>query len=554
MTSARQPFFSRFWAASLVNLLLAAGLTALSFLDVLIAPFGSWTVGQPAAASYRAPTTHSSYSEDLVSVLGIQSQRPERFIVRYGETVSESQLAELQRLVPERMGLDNRRTGGVLIFYFLSLTFFNLALRRSRKKMMLRLRAVFSVYLFLTLTVLASRLALSYTTLSHYALPVALTGLLIAPLMRQNLAFVVHLLALALVAPMIGLSRGTVLIPLVSGWTAILLLDRDSGPGQTLLASAVGAVTGGLFLIGLSLFTPQTIDFGLRLEGDLAGLIGGTLLAGLAAGLFLHANTRLFGSVTGGTVRKLLELDHPLLVDLAEKAPGTFQHCLSVANMAEKVADDIGADADLVRAGAYYHDIGKMQLPEYFIENQQGENPHDQLTPVKSAEKLRSHIEAGVTIARGANLPERIIDFIIEHHGNSTMEFFKDKAQRAKEASQPGDFRYGGRNPSSRETALLMIVDSVEAASRTLSEPKQKDLENLVRRILFGKLLQGYLDDSGLTAGDLKRIGISLIKFLQAQFHGRVAYPWQKEEKPPTEAPPAIIAPPNGGEEDAGPS
>jgi membrane-associated HD superfamily phosphohydrolase len=177
-----------------------------------------------------------------------------------------------------------------------------------------------------------------------------------------------------------------------------------------------------------------------------------------------------------------------------------------------------------------------MHEPQYFIENQQGENPHDQLEPAGSAEKLRDHVTHGVTIARGADLPERVVDFIVEHHGRSTMEYFLDKAYRSDgSVPAPEDFRYRGRNPTSRETAILMIVDAVEAASRTLRDPGQDDIENLVRRIVFGKLLHGYLDDSGLTTSDLARVGISLIKFLQGQFHVRVEYPWQKKEseRPP---------------------
>jgi putative nucleotidyltransferase with HDIG domain len=293
---------------------------------------------------------------------------------------------------------------------------------------------------------------------------------------------------------------------------------------------------GCLFLAGLNLFTPQHIDFGLHLEGDLLGLAGGTLACGAAAALFSFPVTLMFGSVPRSMLRKLLDLDHPVLRDLAEKAPGTFQHSLALANMAEKVADSIGADDELARAGAYYHDIGKMQKPEYFIENQQGENPHDKLAPEQSAEKLRTHIDAGITIARGANLPERLVDFIIEHHGSSTMEYFLDKAYQLNQKTiEPDKFQYEGRNPNSKETAILMIVDAVEAASRTLQKPDHDEIENLVRRIIFSKMLHGYLDQSGLTTRDLKQIGISLIKFLQGQYHVRVEYPWQKklDERPP---------------------
>ena len=537
-----QPFFGSFWLASLVNLAIAVLLTAICFMDVLISPVGDWQEGQPAPTTYRSPAMYSAVSDELLSVLDQdQAAGSERFLIRRGDPVTEADRVQLQRLIPERMQLDLRRAGGVLLFYFLALTFFNLLLRRIGRELLLRFRAVGSLYLLLILAGLASRLMLSYTTLSLYALPVALAAILFTPLVSQNIGFTVHLLSLTLIAPMFSFTPGMVLIPLVSGWTAVLLLKRESGPLRFILASIAGALVGSLFLGGLNLFTPQHIDFGLHLESDLLGLAGGTLACGLAAALLSFPVTLMFGSVPRSMLRKLLDLDHPVLRDLAEKAPGTFQHSLAMANMAEKAADSIGADDELARAGAYYHDIGKMQKPEYFIENQQGENPHDKLAPEQSAEKLRAHIKAGITIARGADLPERLSDFIIEHHGSSTMEYFLDKAYQLNQKTiEPDNFQYEGRNPSSKETAILMIVDAVEAASRTLRKPDHDEIENLVRRIIFSKMLHGYLDGSGLTTRDLKQIGISLIKFLQGQYHVRVEYPWQKKL---AERPPLLVVP-----------
>jgi putative nucleotidyltransferase with HDIG domain len=538
-----KPLFGSFWLASLVNLATAVLLTGICFLDVLISPVGEWRDGQPAPTTYRSPTMYSAVSEELLSVLDKDDSvsRSDRFLIKRGETVSEADLVQLKRLLPERMHLDLRRAGGVLLFFFLALTFFNLLLRRQGRLLLLRFRAVTTLYLFLILASLASRLMLSYTTLSLYALPVALAAILFSPLVSQNIGFTIHLLSLTIIAPMFSFTPGMVLIPLVSGWTAVLLLKRETGPVRFLVASIAGALAGCLFLSGLDLFTPQHIDFGPNVESDLLGLAGGTLACGVAAVLFSFPVTLMFGSVPRSMLRKLLDLDHPVLRDLAEKAPGTFQHSLAVANMAEKVADSIGADDELVRAGAYYHDIGKMHQPEYFIENQQGENPHDKIAPESSAEKLRAHMDHGITIARGADLPERLVDFIVEHHGSSTMEYFLDKAYQIDQKTiEPDQFQYQGRNPTSKETAILMIVDAVEAASRTLKKPGHDEIENLVRRIIFSKMLHGYLDQSGLTTRDLKRIGISLIKFLQGQYHVRVEYPWQKKL---AERPPLLVVP-----------
>jgi putative nucleotidyltransferase with HDIG domain len=475
-----RPFINRIWLASLFNLLCAGIFSSISYSTILNQPIWNWQDIQPSV--------------------------------------------ELPKIAL------------VFVFHFLILTFFNLLLRRNENFLFLRFRAIGSIYLSFILVTLSTRILLSYSELSIFSAPFIFSVILFTPLLGQNLGFVIHLLSLALIAPMTDFTPGIILVPLATGWSAALLLDKESGPIRMFIVSVVGLVIGYLFLSGAELFFPSQIDSGLNFSSDLFGLTVGTLASGLLASILSYFTTTLFGMVPSSRLRSLLDMDNPLLKDLAEKAPGTFQHSLALANLAEKVADDIGADARLVRAGAYYHDIGKMHQPKYFIENQKGENPHNDLAPEVSAEKLRNHLDQGIIIARGANLPERVIDFIIEHHGRSTMEYFLDKAYRTNGAKPEIDnFLYSGRNPTSRETAILMIADSIEAASRTLHQPGQEEIEILVRTIVFRKLLHGYLDESGLTIRNLKGIGTSLIKFLQAQFHVRIEYPWQKklEERPP---------------------
>ncbi len=538
----RKPFFGRIGPALLTNAVMAAALTAISLLDVLVAPFGQWQVGQPAPTTYRQAKDQRCAVDELLGSLPGGATQPDRFLVRRSEPVSQAILDDLERQIPERKTLEPIKDIGLFVFYFLALVLFNLVLRRTGKTLDLRFRACGSLYLVLLVTTVGARLLADYTTLSLFAVPTALAVLLYAPLVRQTNALAIHLLAVALIMPLHRTSPGMMLIPLASGWAAALVARPGSGSLRLLLAALFGALVGTAALFGLDLFTPHGYDFALLPEGDLVGLAGGMLAAGVLAVVLRFPITRLAGGVPRSTLARLRDLEHPVLRDLAEKAPGTFQHTLSVANMAEKAAHDIGADDDLVRVGAYYHDIGKMRQPDYFSENQQGSNPHDKLSPADSAQKLRSHIESGLIIARGANLPERVIDFVIEHHGNSTMDYFLDKAARA--AGREVDRRtysYHGRNPTSRETATLMIVDSVEAASRTLKEPTHDQIENLVRQILFSKLSRGYLDDSNLTTRDLKRLGQSLIGYLEAQFHVRVEYPWQ-QPKPQAASPAAPAA------------
>ncbi len=525
--------FNRLWASALINLVMALALTCVAMLDVLISPHGDWDAGQPAPTTYRTAVDKRCAFDDLLRTSGGGG---ERFLSRRGEPVGLAQLDELKRQLPEKESFSPLRAAGLAAFYFLVLTFFNLVMRRTGQHLELRFRAVGTLYLVLLVIVTSARFVFDYTTLSLYAAPTLLAVLMMAPLLRQTSTFAIHLVAVAVVAPLIRFTPGMLLVPLATGWTAAVVLRQGAGPIRMILAVVSGVVVGGAALAGLDLFTPYAYDFSPVLEGDLTGLALGAAGAVVFALLFQMPVTLMFGAVPRSKLARLRDLEHPVLRDLAENAPGTFQHTLSVANMAEKVALDIGADDELVRVGAYYHDIGKMREPKYFSENQQGENPHDQIAPADSVKKLRGHVIDGQTIARGADLPERVVDFVVEHHGASTMDYFLDKAARAAgKELDPRQFAYHGRNPTSRETAVLMIVDSVEAASRTLRDPDHKQIENLVRQIIFGKLLRGYLDDSGLTTRDMKRMGQSLVAYLDAQFHVRVEYPWQRVSVPPME-------------------
>jgi hypothetical protein len=528
-----RPFFARLGLASLAHLLVAAALTLIGFLDVLIAPYGAWESGQPASTAYRTTPGKRCAFDQLLSA-SAAGGGPQRFLVRHGQPVTPEVLEELEQHIPERAGLDPIRAAGALAFYFLALTFFNLVLLRSNQHLVMRFRAMASVYLVLVLATLAAKLLFDRTNLSLYAAPAALTVLLFAPHISQTTALALHLLAVAVLSPLMGFTPGMVLLPLITGWSAAMVLRAGAGGFRILLGALFGALLGAGSMLGLDLFAPQRFDYGLHLESDLVGLVGGTLAAGLVAALLAYPMARLFGAVPRSLLARLTNLDHPVLRDLAEKAPGTFQHTLAVANMTEKVADDLGADSALARVGAYFHDIGKMRGPEFFSENQAGDNPHERLSPEASVERLRGHILHGMTIARGADLPERVVDFIVEHHGSSVMEYFQDKASRQEGKTVDATrFSYNGRNPTSRETALLMIADSIEAASRTLQQPDREKIEDLVRRIIFSKLNKGYLDHSGLTSRDLKQVGLSLTRLLEAQFHVRVEYPWQRRDTPP---------------------
>ena len=244
---------------------------------------------------------------------------------------------------------------------------------------------------------------------------------------------------------------------------------------------------------------------------------------------------KTFGVQTDLSLLELGDASHPLLRRLAQRAPGTYNHSINVASIAEAAADEIGANGLLVRVGAYFHDIGKMFKPEYFIENQSsGVNQHDSLQPAMSTLVIIAHVKDGADLARSHNLPEPIVDFIMQHHGTTLVEYFYREAARRSEEDPNGeevsdkDFRYPGPKPQTLEAAVMMLADTVESASRTLVDPTPARIQNLVDSIAQKKMSDGQFDECGLTFKQLDRIRRSLVKSLTAIYHARVKYPGQQ--------------------------
>jgi cyclic-di-AMP phosphodiesterase PgpH len=293
------------------------------------------------------------------------------------------------------------------------------------------------------------------------------------------------------------------------------------------------------------------------LRSDLVGAVGGGLLTSVLSAMTIPVVGAMLGVVSKSRLQELADFESPLLRQIATRAPGTWAHSLSMANMAEMAANAIGADAQLVRVGAYYHDLGKTVQPEYFIENQQGQNPHDSLAPDVSADAIFSHITEGVKLARKHKVPEAVVEFIYTHHGDGLLEYFWHKNMQLGNPKKldEREFHYPGCRPQRPETAILALCDAVEAASRTVTEPDLDKIKQLVRQIIFTKLEHGALSDSGLTIEDAERIVNSLVETLRSGRHVRVKYPWQKGDetsrdvqRAPAPAPVAIAAAPGDSE------
>lgn len=337
-----------------------------------------------------------------------------------------------------------------------------------------------------------------------------------------------------------GTCAATLLLGRIRTRTKLIYVGLAAGVIVFLTHMGVETVTGKL-----SVVIPPTSDIAL-LDGRtwlslVPGLLteslrlgGYALLAGaLMTGLLPFVES-LFGVQTDLSLLELGDASHPLLRQLAQRAPGTYNHSINVAAIAEAAADSIGAHGLLTRVGAYFHDIGKMFKPNYFVENQeQGGNCHDALQPAMSTLVIIAHVKDGADLGRQHRLPKPIIDFIEQHHGTTLVEYFyREAAKRSqadpnKEEVSETSFRYPGPKPQTLEAAVLMLADSVESASRTLVEPTSSRIQNLVDQIAMKKLLDGQFDQCGLTLQQLDQLKTSLVKSLTAIYHGRVKYSGQ---------------------------
>lgn len=310
----------------------------------------------------------------------------------------------------------------------------------------------------------------------------------------------------------------------------ILLLDGVRSRHKLILVGCISGLGYGLLAIAVNLAQGQALALAL-LDGfqrAFSGAIAGLLMSGALP--FIES---LFGIVTDVSLKELDDTGHPLLRELIRRAPGTYNHSATVSMTAEAAAKAIGANAQLIKVGALYHDVGKMLKPQYFIENKNPNerNRHESLEPAMSTLIIIGHVKDGADLARQHHLPQPIIDLIEQHHGTTLVDYFyyeathNAKSCNLDESVEESSFRYPGPRPQSREAAVLMLSDCVESASRALSEPTPARIEKLVRQLSLNRLLDGQFDESGLSLREIRRIEDSLIKSMNSVYHGRIKYP-----------------------------
>ena len=363
-------------------------------------------------------------------------------------------------------------------------------------------------------------------------IPLLLFAMTVAIAFNRELA----LLFVSAVGLVVVLSLGQGLSPFVilmaAAATAVLLLGRVRSRTKLIYVGCSVGLVAALTTIGVGIVDSQSFSVSFKDAGYFAlwGVVSGFTMLGL-----LPFVENIFGVITDISLLELGDAAHPLLQELVRRAPGTYNHSINVASMAEAAAESIGAQGLLVRVGAYFHDIGKMFKPQYFVENQsEGDNRHDSLVPAMSTLIIIAHVKDGADLARQHHLPLPMIDFILQHHGTTLVEYFYKRASQQSEENPDADevdentFRYPGPKPQTREAGIMMLADAVESASRVLVEPTPARIESLIEELTMKRLLDGQLDESGLTLQEVRTVQDSLAKSLTAVYHGRVKYPDQR--------------------------
>ncbi len=455
--------------------------------------------------------------------------KKDQVILNEGDIVTAQKLEILEQLGILQAERDWFGFGSIVLISLLSVALIFLYYLRYREGHYQRLRYMALLATLLLAFVFSAELLTRQQSLLAYIFPAAALSMLIAVIFDGRFAALVTLVVGGLVGYMSNGSLELAFYSVVGSLIAIFTL-RDAQRINAFFRAGLFAAVGNLVVVAIFnlIGNPDPLEM-LQVAG--LALASGGLSAMLTIGGFYMVGT-VFGITTMLQLQELSRFDQPLLQELLHKAPGTYHHSIMVANLAEQAADRIDANSLLARVGAFYHDIGKMSHAPFYTENQEGENPHDHLDPIDSADYIVGHVTEGLKLAKKHRLPERIQDFIAEHHGTQVLTYFYQKARdnSAENNQDPVQvvdealFTYPGPAPRSRETGIVMMADSIEATSKAVQPNNEVAIEKLVRKITDDLLAADQLDDSGLTLGDIQQIRASFVETLKGRFHVRVKY------------------------------
>jgi putative nucleotidyltransferase with HDIG domain len=453
-----------------------------------------------------------------------------KLIVSEGVVVDANRYEILSSLRQEFSMIENKGSRsfwilfGYSILIVLTFTLLLLFIHRYRISIYENNRKLTFIFFNIAIVIVATTLVIGYDTSYLFAVPLCILPLIIKAFFDARLGLFTHVLTVLLIGFIVPNSFEFVFLQILAGIITIQSVERLYRRANLFIS--VGQIVM-VYVVAYLAFT--TIQEGTFLNIDFA-IVGLFLLNGLLM-LFvqplIYIYEKVFSLVSDVSLLELSDTNSNLLKELSDRAPGTFHHSLQVANLAEAAASEIGANTLLVRVGALYHDIGKLKAPTYFIENLTGTvSPHDELEPLQSAQIIIDHVTEGILLAQKNKIPERVIDFIRTHHGSSTVYYFyKKQLELYPEQTSIEDFRYPGPKPFSKETAILMMADSVEAASKSLKSPDVKTLQIFIEKIINGKMKEQQFNESNITFSEIETVKKVLLKKLINVYQLRIEYP-----------------------------
>ncbi len=457
-------------------------------------------------------------------------QAGERIIFK-GEVVDDQKfrvLMSLKKEYEQSVGLTSNRTivllGQIVVIlsFFIALFVFMISLR---KQILKKTSHVLLILLLIVGFIVIASLVIDYDLINIYLIPFALSPVIIKVFFDSRLALFVHILTIFTIGFFAPNSFEFILLQFVGGFAAIFSFVNLNKRGQIYKSAAVIFLSFSFLYLGIAMMQEGNFS---KIEWIYFAYFLGNALFVLFAYPLIYGFEKIFGMISDVTLLELSDTNHTLLRNLAQKAPGTFQHSMQVANLAEQAAYKIGANPQLARTGALYHDIGKTLAPLFFIENQiSGVNPHDKLEFDESAAVIISHVTKGIELAQKHNLPPQIIDFIRTHHGTTKVQYFyrsyiKKYPDKDVDASK---FTYPGPKPFSKETAIVMMADSVEAASRSLKTYNEETIANLIENIIEYQLAEKQFSNTDITFKDVSSIKKLFNEALRNIYHTRIEYP-----------------------------
>lgn len=413
---------------------------------------------------------------------------------------------------------------GQILLVFILITCFTVFLTLFRKDYFEKMRSTAMLYALIIIFVIITSMMIKHNILHVYILPFAMVPIFIRVFMDSRTAFMAHVTMILICASFLQYPLEFIAVELVAGLVAIFSLRELSSRSQLFWTAVFVTIAAGLTNLSLDWIRNNDLTKISYSEYNYLSINGVLLFCSYP---LLYLIEKAFGFTSNITLIELSDMNKVLLRKMSEVAPGTFQHSIQVGNLAAEIANKIGGKSQLVRTGALYHDIGKIVNPIYFTENQSGVNPHEKMGFIDSAQMIISHVTEGIKLAEKYNLPTVIRDFITTHHGQGKTKYFYVQYKNAH-PNEPTDdllFTYPGPNPFTKEQAILMMADTVEAASRSLPDYTEKTIRELVNRLIDAQVAEGYFKDCPITFRDISYAKTVLIEKLKTIYHTRISYP-----------------------------